>query len=173
MGRPRRPPRRPQVPPARCAGTPSAIACASSGPRPRYSPSRGCGPRWTTSRIARAWGSGRCTGGSPTRRPWSRRCSPNARTRMQPVVSKVVERAQAAGVLRADLYPTDIPLLEFMLSASAEYALQVRPEIWRRYLALMLDALRPDRAGTTELPEPALSPEEMVQAMRAGSLNRE
>src|SRR5215813_11475739 len=30
-----------------------------------------------------------------------------ARTRMQPVVSKVVERAQAAGVLRADLYPTD------------------------------------------------------------------
>src|SRR5215472_11562821 len=96
-----------------------------------------------------------------------------ARTRMQPVVSKVVERAQAAGVLRADLYPTDIPLLEFMLSASAEYALQVRPEIWRRYLAIMPDALRPDRAGTTELPEPALSPEEMVQAMRAGSLNRE
>jgi AcrR family transcriptional regulator len=96
-----------------------------------------------------------------------------ARARMQPVVSKVVGRAQAAGVLRADLYPTDIPLLEFMLSAAAEYALQVRPEIWRRYLALMLDALRPDRAGTTELPVPALSPEEMVRAMRAGSLNRE
>ena len=96
-----------------------------------------------------------------------------ARTRMQPVVSKVVERAQAAGVLRADLYPTDIPLLEFMLSASAEYAVRVRPEIWRRYLALMLDALRPDRAGTTELPEPALSPEEMVQSIRAGSLSRE
>ena len=96
-----------------------------------------------------------------------------ARTRMQPVVTKVVERAQAAGVLRADLHPTDIPLLEFMLSASAEYAMHVRPEIWRRYLALMLDALRPDRAGTTELPEPALSPEEMVQAMRTGSLSRE
>ena len=96
-----------------------------------------------------------------------------ARTRMQPVITKVVERAQAAGVLRADLYPTDIPLLEFMLSASAEYAMCVRPEIWRRYLALMLDALRPDRAGTTELPEPALSPEEMVQSIRAGSLSRE
>src|SRR5215470_555387 len=96
-----------------------------------------------------------------------------ARARMQPVASKVVERAQAAGVLRADLYPTDIPLLEFMLSAAAEYALHVRPEIWRRYLALMLDALRPDRAGTTELPEPPLSPEEMVRAMRSGTLSRE
>jgi AcrR family transcriptional regulator len=96
-----------------------------------------------------------------------------ARARMQPVITKVVERAQAAGVLRADLYPTDIPLLEFMISAAAEYALHVRPEIWRRYLALMLDALRPDRAGTTELPEPALSPEEMVQAMRSGALGRE
>src|SRR5215469_13266059 len=96
-----------------------------------------------------------------------------ARTRMQPVISKVVERAQAAGVLRADLCPTDIPLLEFMLGAAAEYAMGVRPEIWRRYLALMLDALRPDRAGTTELPEPALSPEEVVQAIRTGSLSRE
>ena len=96
-----------------------------------------------------------------------------ARTRMQPVISKVVERAQAAGVLRADLCPTDIPLLEFMLGAAAEYAMGVRPEIWRRYLALMLDALRPDRAGTTELPEPALSPEEVVQAIRTGSLSRD
>ena len=96
-----------------------------------------------------------------------------ARARMQPVITKVVERAQAAGVLRADLYPTDVPLMLFMLSASAEYAMHVRPEIWRRYLALMLDALRPDRAGTTELPEPALSPEEVVQAIRTGSLSRE
>lgn len=96
-----------------------------------------------------------------------------ARARMQPVITKVVERAQAAGAVRADLYPTDIPLMEFMVSAAAEYALYVRPEIWRRYLALMLDALRPGRAGTTELPEPALSPEEMVQAMRSGTLSRE
>jgi hypothetical protein len=37
----------------------------------------------------------------------------------------------------------------------------------------MLDALRPDRAGTTELPEPALTPDEFVQAMRTGPLNRD
>jgi AcrR family transcriptional regulator len=96
-----------------------------------------------------------------------------ARARMQPVISKVVERAQAAGVLRADLCPTDIPLTLFMLSATAEYALHVRPDIWRRYLALILDALRPDRGGTTQLPEPPLSPEEVVRAMRSGSLSRD
>jgi AcrR family transcriptional regulator len=96
-----------------------------------------------------------------------------ARGRMLPVVTALVERAQAAGAVRADLRATDIPLIEFMVSAAAEYALVVRPEIWRRYLALVIDGLRPDRAGTTELPEPALTPDEMTQAMRTGTLSRD
>ena len=95
-----------------------------------------------------------------------------ARARMLPVVSAMVERAQRAGAVRADLRPTDIPFIEFMLGWAAEYAAGVRPEIWRRYLALMLDALRPERAGTTELPEPALAPDELVQVMRTAPLSR-
>jgi len=95
-----------------------------------------------------------------------------ARARMLPVVSTIVRRAQETGDVRADLSPTDVPLIEFMLSATAEYAGQVRPEIWRRYLALILDALRPARTAASELPEPALTPDEMVQAMRSGSLSR-
>ena len=95
-----------------------------------------------------------------------------ARARMLPVVSAMVERAQAAGQVRADLRPTDIPLTLFMLSSTSEYALHVRPEIWRRYLALVLDALRPSRATATDLPEPALTPDEMVQAMRSDTLSR-
>ena len=95
-----------------------------------------------------------------------------ARQRLLPVVLKIVQRAQEAGQVRADLRPTDVPVIEFMLSTAAEYAGQVRPEIWRRYLTLILDALRPARTGTTALPEPALSPDEMVRAMRSGSLDR-
>jgi AcrR family transcriptional regulator len=95
-----------------------------------------------------------------------------ARQRLLPVVLRIVQRAQDAGQVRADLRPTDVPVIEFMLSTAAEYAGQVRPEIWRRYLTLILDALRPTRTGTTALPEPALSPDEMVQAMRSGSLGR-
>ena len=95
-----------------------------------------------------------------------------ARARMLPVVTAMVQRAQRAGAVRADLRPTDIPLIEFMLGWMAEYTAGVRPEIWRRYLALMLDALRPERAGATELPEPALAPDEFVQIVRTAPLGR-
>jgi AcrR family transcriptional regulator len=90
-----------------------------------------------------------------------------ARSRMLPVVTRLVERAQQDGKLRADLRPTDIPLMEFMIATAAEYAGDVRPGIWRRYLAILLDGLRPSREGTSPLPEEALSPAEMVTSMRA------
>jgi hypothetical protein len=90
-----------------------------------------------------------------------------ARARMQPVATKLVERAQRHGVVRADLEPTDLPLIEFMLTAAAEYGGSARPGLWRRYLGVFLDGLRPSRDGTSALPEPALSPEEVEAALRA------
>jgi AcrR family transcriptional regulator len=94
-----------------------------------------------------------------------------ARDRMRPVVGRLVQRAQADGEVRADLAPTDIPILEFMLGAVAEYARQVRPTIWRRYLALMLDALRPAGASGSPLPEPELSPDEMAEILNSNPLS--
>jgi AcrR family transcriptional regulator len=93
-----------------------------------------------------------------------------ARGRMRPVVGRLVERAQAAGQVRPDLGATDIPVLEFMLGATAEYARDVRPDIWRRYLTLMLDSLRPSRPNFTPLPVPGLSPDELETAMRTSPL---
>jgi AcrR family transcriptional regulator len=93
-----------------------------------------------------------------------------ARDRMRPAVSRLVERAQAAGQVRPDLSFTDIPVLEFMLGATAEYARDVRPDIWRRYLTLLLDSLRPARATFTPLPVPALSADELATAMRTSPL---
>ena len=92
-----------------------------------------------------------------------------ARARMQPVVTRVVERAQRDGKLRADIRPTDVPVIAFMLTTAAEYAGQAQPEIWRRYLTLIVDGLRPTRAETTPLPVEALTPEDMVIAMRSAS----
>jgi hypothetical protein len=57
-----------------------------------------------------------------------------------------------------------------MLAAVADYARQARPEVWRRYLALILDGLRPSRTGSTRLPAAALSPAEIEQAMRTSPL---
>ena len=95
-----------------------------------------------------------------------------ARARMQPLVSTLVSRAQAAGAVRADLCPTDVPLIEFMLAGVAEYARNARPQVWRRYLALLLDGLRPERAAPSTLPEPALTPDEFGAAMLTGPMRR-
>jgi AcrR family transcriptional regulator len=95
-----------------------------------------------------------------------------ARNRMKPAVDRLLKRAQAEGQVREDLGATDIPVLEFMLGAVAEYAHHVRPALWRRYLALMLDALRPGRDSFTPLPEPELTPDELTIAMRTSPLGR-
>jgi AcrR family transcriptional regulator len=95
-----------------------------------------------------------------------------ARDRMRPAVADLVQRAQAAGQVRADLGATDIPLIEFMVAAAAEYTRQVRPGVWRRYLALLLDSLAPARSTVTALPEPELTPDEMVGVMKSNPLSR-
>jgi len=95
-----------------------------------------------------------------------------ARDRMRPAIESLIERAQADGQVRADLRPTDVPMIEFMVAAAAEYAWQVRPTVWRRYLALILDALRPASASGRPLPEPELSADEMAEVMQSNPLSR-
>jgi AcrR family transcriptional regulator len=90
-----------------------------------------------------------------------------ARERMRPVVARLVARAQDAGMVRDDLGATDVPMIACMLATAAEYASPVQPEVWRRYLALIIDGLRPARDGASPLPVPALTPQEMEQVMRA------
>jgi uncharacterized protein (UPF0371 family) len=89
-----------------------------------------------------------------------------ARQRNMPLVARLVERAQESGQLRLDVQPTDIPFIIFMLTDSTQFAREASPEIWRRYLSLMFDGLRTERAGVTPLPVPALLPEEMETTMR-------
>jgi AcrR family transcriptional regulator len=90
-----------------------------------------------------------------------------ARERMRPVISRLVERAQASGDLRQDIESTDVKLIVFMLASVAEYAATVRPDIWRRYLALLLDGLRPSRETVTELPVRAPDVLDLEGVMRA------
>jgi hypothetical protein len=44
----------------------------------------------------------------------------------------------------------------------------VQPEVWRRYLTLIIDGMRAAR-GVSELPVPALTPDEIEQCMRASA----
>jgi AcrR family transcriptional regulator len=95
-----------------------------------------------------------------------------ARDRMFPVITRLVERAQAAGQLRDDFRATDLKLITFMLASVAEYAATIRPEIWRRYLTLLVDGLRPSRDTVTALPVSAPTPEELGAVMRANGHRR-
>ena len=97
---------------------------------------------------------------------FARRPIPIRAAAQRSLVARLVKRAQAAGQLRAGLQPTDIPFLVFLLTDAAQFARETSPEIWRRYLTLVLDGLRPEREGVTPLPVAALSPEEFELSMR-------
>jgi AcrR family transcriptional regulator len=88
-----------------------------------------------------------------------------ARDRVVPAASLVLERAQAAGVLRPGITSADIPILSLMLGAVVDFTHDVSPDLWQRYLALLLDGMRarPDRQS---LPVQALTHPEMEQVLK-------
>ncbi|MFI9388614.1 TetR/AcrR family transcriptional regulator [Kutzneria sp. NPDC052558] len=71
------------------------------------------------------------------------------RDRVKPSVDRLVARAQRHGVLRADLIPLDLPMVQVMVAAVTEQTGD--PQLWRRYLHLLLDGLRAEAA--TPLPQ--------------------
>jgi AcrR family transcriptional regulator len=76
---------------------------------------------------------------------------------------RLIERAQAAGALRADFVPEDLVLLLMANAGVVQGAGEAAPDAWRRFTALMLDALRAD--GASPLPAPP-TPRQVVRAMR-------
>jgi AcrR family transcriptional regulator len=88
-----------------------------------------------------------------------------ARDRMRPVISRLVQRAQASGDLRGDFAATDVKMIAFMLASLAEYTAAVAPDVWRRYLAMLIDGLRPSRGEASPLPVPALTARELGDLM--------
>jgi AcrR family transcriptional regulator len=84
-----------------------------------------------------------------------------ARSQIAPRIGPLVPRAREAGVLRPDVEISDIPMLVFMVVGVAEYTRAVDPDIWRRYLAIVLDGLRAD----SKLPYPPLDFAQMTKAM--------
>ncbi|HEX3648441.1 MAG TPA: helix-turn-helix domain-containing protein [Pseudonocardiaceae bacterium] len=66
--------------------------------------------------------------------------------RFFPDLATIVRKGQDAGQIRADLTPADLPPLVFMLMSTLRSTEPGSSE-WRRYLALLLDALRPASAS--------------------------
>jgi AcrR family transcriptional regulator len=81
--------------------------------------------------------------------------SAHARRAIAPVVTKLVRRAVEAGAVRSDFSTSDVPIINFMLNTVVDLSRDVEPELYRRYLAIVLDGLRP-RDDVDPLPVDAL-----------------
>jgi AcrR family transcriptional regulator len=84
------------------------------------------------------------------------------REQMLLLLEDLVRRAQAAGRLRPDIAFSDVPVVTLMLREVVEFSRDIAPELWRRYLTLLLDGLRGERSP---LPQPPLGPDELETAM--------
>jgi len=80
---------------------------------------------------------------------------------ISPLLTDLVERAKAAGTVRDEVDSTDVGVAVIMLCTVADVTGDVAPDLWRRYLPMLLDGLRTG----SDLPVPALSQEEFRQAM--------
>jgi len=65
-------------------------------------------------------------------------------------VTELFDRAQRAGAIRPDAAVQDVAAIFALLGPAFAMSRAIDPDLWRRYLALMLDALR--AANQPELP---------------------
>ncbi|MDG4668108.1 TetR/AcrR family transcriptional regulator [Mycobacterium sp. 236(2023)] len=86
------------------------------------------------------------------------------RTHLQPRIRELVDRAKRDGHLRPEVSATDLPLCGLMAGAVVEYAGGVSGDLWRRYVAVLLQGMR-RQSVQKPLPVGPLSEEEMEAAV--------
>jgi AcrR family transcriptional regulator len=81
-------------------------------------------------------------------------------------VTQLFDRAHRGGAVRADAAPQDIAVIFALLGPAFEMSRATSPELWRRYLALILDGLRAtDRPELPTAPPPLTA---LTTILRAG-----
>jgi hypothetical protein len=78
-------------------------------------------------------------------------------------IADMLTRAQEAGEARRDITLADIVNLIWSNGRIIEATSATAPNAWRRYLHLMLDAYRAERAHP--IPEPPMTSEQLYDAM--------
>ena len=63
-------------------------------------------------------------------------------------------------------------MMLLMISAVADFAREVRPELWRRYLAIFLDGLRARPGDETPLPARPLAMDQVGAVMHRSGARR-
>jgi len=81
----------------------------------------------------------------------------SARNRMLEALDRLVDRAREAGAVRDDITGTDVFLLMCAPNYVAGYVPNASPDLWRRYLAVIFDGLRPEGAHPLPADAPRLA----------------
>jgi AcrR family transcriptional regulator len=100
---------------------------------------------------------------SPEQHDWNREV-------IAPKNRALVTRARDAGMLRADVTGTDLTFIQVGLNAIMARSRQAHPDLYRRYLYLMLDGLRAEPGNPTPLPVAALTSDQTHAVMAVTSL---
>jgi len=88
------------------------------------------------------------------------------RERVVEPIARLLRRAQAAGQVRADLEPEDVLFLISALGQSSPCRFAI-PDLWRRYLGVILDGMRPVAASPLAPPAPTMAEVEVALAAAA------
>jgi AcrR family transcriptional regulator len=86
------------------------------------------------------------------------------RDRIAPVAAELVARAKATGRLRNDFSETDVPVIIWAIGAINSHIGAAQPQLWRRYLQVVLDGFAADGETRGPLPVPALTRAQLVGA---------
>ena len=79
-----------------------------------------------------------------------------ARRRVMEPFARLLRGAQEAGAVRPDLEPTDVMFLVTAAGHAAPCRIDL-PDVWRRYLGVILDGMRPEGASPLSPPAPSLA----------------
>jgi AcrR family transcriptional regulator len=89
------------------------------------------------------------------------------RAQMLPLATTLVERAQASGELRSGIAAQDMPLLQLMVGTIIDVSREYEPELWRRFLAIVVQGLRAEPRPPERLPTPPPKPDTVQQMLAA------
>lgn len=81
--------------------------------------------------------------------------------RLSPPMHRMIERAKQAEQVRPDVDVTDLGIVVLMLCTVADVTGDAAPDLWRRYLPMLLDGLRTG----SELPVPPVPEDVLRKAM--------
>lgn len=87
--------------------------------------------------------------------------------RIRPGMQAVIQRAKDAGVLQPDIEPADFFAMVNMVDGIAGFARPVNPDVWERYMALILNGVRGDDVPRMPLTQPPLTEDEVERAKAA------